>query len=128
MEEKNVSFKRISKTNAVTALDNRHIYTVYIRPKKFKSLLQEVQESSTGPPQKTVFALNDRVEAKYAGRSRWYRGRIIVGLLYMGVCKDVRIKIILPFIRVVVRMRKSNKFISYMINYCTTKDVHSSII
>lgn len=77
MEEQGVSFKRVTKVEGVAAMDKRHVFTVYIHPKNFATLMKELNERADRPKDgKTVFMLNDRVEAKYAGRSRWYRGRI----------------------------------------------------
>ena len=77
MSESAVPFKRMTRVEGVASMDKRHVFTVYIHPKNFSTLLKELNERADRPKNgKTVFLLNDRVEAKYAGRSRWYRGRI----------------------------------------------------
>jgi len=71
--------KRVWKLEDVKAMDDRHVFSVMLRPDEsiFKpsdsneSVVSDRQESQVGN-----LRLNDRIEGRYAGKSRYYKGRV----------------------------------------------------
>lgn len=74
MKESNVSYKRITHCERISALDTKHIFSVRVCPKDFEAVRRQLGDGqSSKESMKTTFTLNDRIEARYAGRSRWYQ-------------------------------------------------------
>mmetsp|Transcript_2079 Transcript_2079/g.3772 ORF Transcript_2079/g.3772 Transcript_2079/m.3772 type:complete len:3081 (+) Transcript_2079:509-9751(+) len=76
--EVNVPERRLCTLESISSLDEKHVYSVYLIPenhpkKNVKKLAAPKVDAKNSTDE---FKLNDRVEGRYAGKSRYYKGRI----------------------------------------------------
>jgi len=83
MSEKGVPQRRICAVDGTQKYENQHVFSVFLLPEG-ASLPQEEGKQSLVPKEaesdtkgtKAPFKMNDRIEGRYAGKSRYYKGRI----------------------------------------------------
>lgn len=74
--------RRLCSVNDVASYEERHVFSVYLVPSpnsivaRARADPQHFEQDSSSGGAVHKFKLNDRIEGRYAGKSRYYKGRI----------------------------------------------------